>query len=226
MSRFEPRHVHLFERAQSTADEVSKNLTAVKRAWDRIAHLAIRVYPPVPNKDMYFVNIKEARPNLALKDSGSESFFRAMRRAGLMRPLRTDALVHDMWMEYVQELRLLLGLAPPTRHVAPAPAPAQICFPPLQPLALETSSPVLFPSAMESSFCNLSDEASLDPDSPPASADDQLLASPEADECVAAAPAPPSSGAWSDLSALLSDTSSEELNVLCRELIDVLDADC
>lgn len=237
VARFEVSNVHLFEREHGKTLDDDKH-RAMTRAFDRIADLVIRVYPPVPNKDMYFVNIAEVRPHLARNDQGIQSFFRAMRRAGLMRPLRSPHVVQKMWGDYLHELRISLGL----EKVAPSPVvrattaavavvqpPAPYHSPPQSPLSSPpsptlpvTASPL--PIAPETAFFEPLFEA---PESPQASSDDSFAGISLPDDVMSVS-APPSSGVhddWSEhLTDILSDASGEELTDLCRDLAGVINS--
>lgn len=244
VARFEVSNVHLFEREHGKTLDDDKH-RATTRAFDRIADLVIRVYPPVPNKDMYFVNIAEVRPHLARNDQGIQSFFRAMRRAGLMRPLRSPHAVQKMWGDYLHELRISLGL----EKVAPSPAvrattamtvvqpgpqqalvPAAPYYSPPQSPLSSPPSPTLpvtvspLPIAPETAFEPLFEA----PESPHASSDDSFAGGISLPDEVMSVSAPPSSGVrddWSEhLTDILSDASSEELTDLCRDLAGVINS--
>lgn len=245
--------LYLFERSAEKAHRGENGKPfSVTRAWERIESLVIRMYPPVPGKDYYFVNIKVFRP-LAPKETGLQSFYRSMRRAGLMQPERSRETIDRYWNAYLTELRLALGLPlPPKKAVtkssnnvpttalceaapsgpSPVPsAPAPIYFAPLEPLAFDSVLKQAAPlTAAEF------DAADLFEASPellcPASADEATptYSSPSSEAPeeapLAAAPATPSSGVrddWSDsLSEVLHAASSEELDDFCRDLANVI----
>lgn len=212
-----------------------------KRAWDRIAHLAIRVYPVVPNRDYYFVNIMEARPKLALTDHGTNSFFRAMRRAGLMKPVRPSDVVAAKWQAYLNELCAVLGIA----NVVPASPPPAASLPlPSSPLSPVSSSddgggssslateplPAFFYGTLTDDAPEVVDLSfGAAPASLPAAATPSVFSAPQPTEpnIVAAESASSSSGGrdeWSELSDLLCNASGEELDNICRELVNTFDA--
>jgi len=216
------RNIFLFEKVEH--EEEAAPMRLLNRAWERIAHVAIRVYPKVADRDLYFVDFQEARPSLAAKAYYSEtskphgrayeSFLRAMRRAGLKRPMfRTPP--RDLWGEYVKFVGMSCGEMP---IVAPTPAPALSIPTPIYVVEppLDTSP------TMHSVFSP--DDASV---SSPLVLNVEIVDSP----LVLAAESPtsqaslaaPSVGTdeWTDnISDFLSEASGEELESICRELLD------
>lgn len=247
VSNFDVSAVYLFERSAAKAERGENGKPeAVTRAWDRIQPFVVRMYPPVPKKDYYFVNVNVFR-RVEKTSVGMQSFFRMMRRAGLMHPERSADAVTRYWHAYLAEVRAALGIALGLATVKTSPSapasPAPIYFPPLEPLDLNALEPALVVPVSESEseaslsptpdsaaepvaelfdtspelFCPASAEAMLSP----ASSSEEAL-----EEAPLAAPATPLYGVhddWSDsLADVLSHTSGEELTDICRDLASVI----
>ena len=241
VSNFDVSAVYLFERSAAKAERGENGKPeAVTRAWDRIQSFVVRMYPPVPKKDYYFVNINTFR-RIEKTSVGMQSFFRMMRRAGLLPPARSADAVSRYWRACLEEVRAALGIALGLSEVKTSPSapvsPAPIYFPPLEPLDLSA----LAPSPVSESEVSLPTPdsvpepvAEMFDTNPelfcPASADEAMLSPPTSEEAreeaPLAAPATPMYGVhddWSDsLTDVLSHTSSEELTDICRDLASVI----
>lgn len=167
-----------------------------------------------------------------------------MRRAGLMKPVRPSDVVAAKWQAYLNELCAVLGIA----NVVPASPPPAASLPlPSSPLSPVSSSddgggssslateplPAFFygtltddaPEVVDLSF----DDNGAAPASLPAAATPSVFSAPQPTEpnIVAAESASSSSGGrdeWSELSDLLCNASGEELDNICRELVNTFDA--